>query len=121
MSQTTRRIDGIRRAAPWIVLALFLPVAFFGIVLPANEYGRWGGSGVDCDGAAAILFLALPSAAAYGLLAIVFIRRAIRRRGWVPGAAALFCVVLVALLVRNIRAANAQAADPTHQEVCGGA
>lgn len=119
MSQTTRRIDGIRRAAPWIVLALFLPAAFFGIVLPANEYERWGGSGVDCDGAAAILFLALPAAAAYAVVAAVLARRAIRRRGWVPGAAALLCVVLVALLVRNIRVANAQAADPAHQEVCG--
>lgn len=112
-------MDGIRRAAPWIVFVLFLPAALLGIALPANEYESWGGSGVDCDSPAAIVGLALVAGTAYALVAIVFIRRAIRRRGWVPGVAALFCVALLALLARNVRAANAEAADPNHQEVCG--
>lgn len=118
-SRRSRRMAALRRAAPWIVFVLFFPPALFGLIIPPNEYESWGGSGVDCDSPAAILFLALPAAVAYALVAIVFIRRAIRRRGWVPGAAALFCVLLVALLARNIRAANAEAAGPAHQEVCG--
>lgn len=113
-------MDGIRRAAPWIVFVLFLPAALFGLIIPANEYESWGGSGVDCDGPAAILFLAFPAAVAYALVAIALARRAIRLRGWIPGVAALFCVLLVALLARNIRAANAESADPVNQEVCAG-
>jgi hypothetical protein len=119
-SRRRRRLATLRRAAPWIVFVLFFPLALFGLIISPNEYESWGGSGVDCDSPAAILFLAFPAAVAYALVAIVFIRRAIRRRGWVPGVAALVCVALVALLARNIRAANAEGADPVNQEVCAG-
>jgi hypothetical protein len=114
-----RRLAALRRAAPWIALGLFVPAAFFGIVVPPNEYESWGGSGVDCDSPAVILGLGAPAAAAYVLIALVLARRALHRRAWVPGVGALACVLLVALLARNLRAATAETADPIHQEVCG--
>jgi hypothetical protein len=112
-----RGAAALRRAAPWMLLALFLPVAMLGLVILPNEYERWGGGGVDCDGPMLLVF-AIPAAVACSLLALVFIRRAVRRRSWVPALAALVCAVLVPPLVANIHAARAEQTDPDYQQVC---
>lgn len=96
---------------------LFLPVAFLGLALLPNEYESWGGSGVDCDGPFLLVF-AVPAAVVYALLTLVFGIRTVRRRDWVPGLGALFCVLLAVGLWGNIREARAELADPDHRLVC---
>jgi len=108
-----------RKRAPWIVLVLFLPVAFLGLVTHANEYKSWGGGGVDCDGPF-LLVLAEPAAIVYAILAVIFIRRALVRRSWMSGVAVVFCAALVAGLLGNIREARAELKDPGYREVCEG-
>jgi hypothetical protein len=102
----------------WSVLILFLPLAFMGVVALPNERTSWGGGGVDCDGPAAIVMAAWPSAIVYGVAALVFTRRALRRRSWGGGVGALLCLLLVAALARNIVAANREAATPSYREIC---
>jgi hypothetical protein len=103
----------------WGVLILSLPLAFLGVVGMANEYASWGGGGVDCDGPAAIWFSALPAVVVYGLAALVFIRRAFRRRGWGAGVGALACLLLVLALANNLGNAYREASQPYYSEVCG--
>lgn len=102
----------------WGVLILFLPLAFVGLVALPNEYESWGGSGVDCDGPAAIALAAWPSVIVYGIAALVFIRRAFRRRSWTSGAAVVACALLLVGLAKNIRAADREAAEPSYREIC---
>jgi hypothetical protein len=102
----------------WGVLVLCLPLAFVGLFAAPNEYASWGGSGVDCDGPAGIVLAAWPSLIVYGLAALVLGLRASRRRSWAAGAGALLCLLLVAGLVRNIRAANREATAPGYRETC---
>lgn len=102
----------------WGVLVLFLPLAFVGLVALPNEYESWGGGGVDCDGPAAIMLAAWPTAIVYGLAGLVFILRAFRRRSWGAGVGALLCVLLVFGLTNNIRAAAREAAEPSYREIC---
>ena len=107
-----------RPAAPWTVFALFLPVALLGLMLQANEYRAWGGSGVDCDGPFLLVF-AIPAAIVYAVLALVFTRRAVMLRSWGSGVAVILCGVLAAGLWSNVRAARAELEDPGHRQVCG--
>lgn len=109
--------DRARSVALWGTLALFLPLAFVGLVLSANEYRAWGGSGVDCDGPM-LLGAAVPAAVVYTLGALVLARRAHGRRSWGAGLAAVLCVAIVALLGLNIRSALRELNDPAHREVC---
>ncbi|HEX6038098.1 hypothetical protein [Longimicrobium sp.] len=119
MSRPPRRPGRVCEAAPWAVLVLFIPAAFLGMVMQANEYRGWGGGGVDCDGPALLAF-AVPALVVYGLLALVFARSAVRRRAWVPGLAALVCAALLAPLWSNVREARAEERDPAYLEVCEG-
>jgi hypothetical protein len=59
-----------------------------------------------------------PPPPVYGLAALVLGLRASRRRSWAAGAGALLCLLLVAGLVRNIRAANREATAPGYRETC---
>jgi hypothetical protein len=104
----------------WGVLILFLPLAFLGVVVPANEYASWGGGGVDCDGPAGIWFSAVPAMIVYGLAALVFIHRAFRRRSWGAGMGALACLLLVLALANNLGNAYREAAQPYYSELCLG-
>ena len=103
--------------ALWLMLAAALPFAFIALVSHANEYASWGGGGVDCDGPYLLVY-AWPAAVVYALGAIVFIRRAIRRFRWGAAVAALLCVLLVAGLAAQIRAASRELNDPDHRLVC---
>lgn len=108
-----------RGVALWVLLAAALPLAFLGLVSHANEYRSWGGSGVDCDGPALLMF-AWPAAVVYTFGALVFIRRAIRRFRVGPALAAVLCVLLVVGLAANIRAAHRELNDPGYRLVCEG-
>lgn len=123
--QLTRRREvswtfGIRwqNVVLWGALVLFLPVALFGMLLPANEYASWGGGGVDCDGPAAVVIAAFTATIVYGLAGLVFIRRAVRGRRWGAGLAALACIALVAALANNWGNANREAGTGHYREVC---
>lgn len=106
-----------RGAAPWLALALGLPLAVMGLALQANEYRSWGGSGVDCNGPFLLVF-AVPAAIVYAFLALVFLGRVLVLRSWTAALAAAFSVLLVAGLWENIRQARAELSDPDHQLVC---
>lgn len=102
----------------WGALILGVPFAFFGTVLHANEYASWGGSGVDCDGPAAIVTAAFAGILVYGPAGIVFIRRAVRGRRWGAGLAAAACIALVAGLANNWANANREAGTEHYRQVC---
>jgi hypothetical protein len=107
-----------RSVALWTVLLLGLPLAFLGLVVPANKYESWGGSGVDCDGPALLMF-AIPAAVVYALGALVFIRRAVRRRWTGDVLMAVACIALVVALVNNIGNARREQGESSYQETCG--
>lgn len=108
-----------RGVALRVLLVAALPLAFLGLVSRANEYRSWGGGGVDCDGPSLLVF-AWPAAVVYALGALVFIRRCIRRFRVGPALAAVLCLLLVAGLAANIRAAHRELNDPDHRLVCEG-
>ncbi len=123
--QLARRRDvswtfGIRwqNVVLWGALILSLPVALLGMLLPANEYASWGGSGVDCDGPAAVVIAAFTAIIVYGLAGLVFIRRTVRGRRWGAGLAAVACIALVAGLGNNWRNANREADTEHYRQVC---
>lgn len=102
------------------LMLLFVPVAVFTILFPANEYRDMGiGGAVDCDGPLGVMIFVLPSLAVF-LFGTIFytmhLRRSGRRYLWIF---LMMCsVLLTALIWKTILAYN-EANSPDYIEVCG--
>ena len=94
------------KVAGWSVLLLGLPLAFFAIIHPPNEYRAMGFEALDCDGPGQTYLFAVPALLLYG---IGFLANVRRWRAWGPRIVALGCFLVCTLVMINVaKAVTAQ-------------
>lgn len=102
------------------VLALGLPVAVLGALLPVNEYGSLDidqAGIVDCDGPLGVLIFAIPAMVFYGAAALraIYLRRTAMR--WHLGVAAI-CSIMCLCVAPNLVQAIAADTQNDASEAC---
>lgn len=98
------------------ILVAALPLAFFGAVLPVNEYKAQGIDAVDCDGSLQVLLFAAPALLIYALGA--FLNARYPRKPLNLGVAVI-CALLIIAVGRNVIASIEEQRLNTATETCG--
>ncbi|PHS30498.1 MAG: hypothetical protein COA92_09735 [Sulfurovum sp.] len=90
-------------------LVLFLPVAWFAVILPPNEYLAQGiESAVDCDGPIGVMVFAIPSYIVYGMGIFSFISIYLETRNTNYLLVVFICCSILAAVTPNVLAAISQ-------------
>ena len=104
-----------------LLVAIFLPIALFGLMASVNEYRDQGISGaVDCNGPLTVMLFIVPSLVVYAAGAIyyaVLLKRG--RRSLQTAVLMLICAVTVFAACEKAWVAYREKARPEHQETCG--
>lgn len=111
-------VNGLwRRYIHFAVLVLGLPVAILAAVMPANEYGVFDASIVDCDGLFAVMMFAIPALIFYGVNGICAAWQHRRGDRWHLGIAAMSFAVCLSIVPNMVNAVRDQA-RPDLSEAC---
>ena len=100
-----------------LIVVIFLPITFMGLILPVNDYRAQGMSGVaDCDGPLAIMILIAPSLIVYAGGAAYY---AMVLKGQKRSALVFLCVLMVLAAGAKTWTVFREQLSAEHQSDCG--